>query len=101
MIIGDFTRARGILDDVLEERKRQERLVAVGKFKETCASPHMIDSDRFLVLAEEYAEVTTLVTAKAFDREPPMDYRRKLRDELVQVAAVAVAWIEAIDQETT
>ncbi|MFZ3569456.1 hypothetical protein ACNYS0_21120 [Streptomyces sp. BH034] len=41
------------------------------------------------VLAEEVAE------AKA-EREPS-----RLRAELVQVAAVAVAWIEAIDRRTT
>lgn len=99
MSLGDFIRACEILDEVLDERKRQERLVSLGKFKETCASPTMGDPDRYLVLAEEFAEVTVLVTAAAFDREPPENYRDKLRAELIQVAAVAVAWVEGIDAE--
>ena len=97
MILWVTPQTEGAIASVARERSRQEELVALGKFKETCASPDMVDRDRYLVLAEEFAEVTTLVSGAAFDAEPPEEYDRKLRAELVQVAAVAVAWVEAID----
>ena len=83
------------LDAVAAERERQESLVAAGKFASTCAG-EMSDVDRYLVLAEEVAEVTQLITAAAFDGALRDDFRERLREELVQVAAVAVAWIEGL-----
>lgn len=77
------------LERVGAERDQQERLVLTGKFSRTCADPDAPDAERFAVLGEEQGEV-----AKAWLEHGPTS--RELRDELIQVAAVAVAWAEAI-----
>lgn len=80
------------LQDVGVERYRQESLVG-SKFVSSCATTGadaMHDADRLAVLAEEFGEAA---------REVVECDRAKLRTELVQVAAVAVAWIEALDAE--
>lgn len=70
-----------ILDDVLEERRRQ--------FNKWGQQDH--DEDRWMViLMEEVGEC-----CKAIQEEDPANYR----EELVQVAAVAVAAIEAFDRK--
>jgi hypothetical protein len=96
---------------VVEERKRQEGLKAAGKFSATCADAELSDADCFSVLAEEVGEaadelLALLLTVKlgrvghtvneAIQR--PRD-PRKLHTELVQVAAVAVAWCERLSAE--
>lgn len=86
----DWTPMHAALRDVGLERFRQEGLRVAGKFAHTCAdATAMIDTERFAVLGEEFGEVAREVVEHGDDRE--------LRKELVQVAAVAVAWIEAID----
>jgi NTP pyrophosphatase (non-canonical NTP hydrolase) len=83
-----------IYEDISEERARQERLREEGRFKETCASATMPDLTRLAVLAEEFGEVARAV----LEQEDANDKHGKdLRKELVQVAAVAVAWIEGLD----
>ena len=72
------------LRDVVLERGRQEQLHA----PRTCANPEMSEGDKLAVLVEEVGEV-----AKALLEGPG------LRDELVHVAAVAVAWVESIDSD--
>ncbi len=90
--IGDALRA------VYRERMRQDDLKAAGKFHWTCADSHGVhNSAKLAVLAEEFGEVSRLVVeelieSKRYDRE-------KLHTELVQVAAVAVAWLEALNIE--
>ena len=85
---------RSVLRLVADERLRQELIgvekQARGEAWSTCADPKMAGGDdrRFVVLAEEFGEV-----AKAMlDQEPDAN----LITELVQVAAVSVAWVEAI-----
>ena len=111
-----------VLFDVQVERIRQERLKADGKFKWTCADvlwipksrtkvPRFISQEnRLAVLAEEFGEVSNEVveygiTFDKYDEEgmelPPHRhayYLERIRKELIQVAAVAVAWCEAIDK---
>lgn len=71
----------GVLDDVLFERRKQ-----VSKWGQ---QDH--DEDRWMViLMEEVGEV-----ARAIFDDDPANYR----EELVQVAAVAVAAIEAFDRK--
>lgn len=108
-----------VLVDVRAERERQEaiglRKRAVGIDWRSCADPDMAGGDgmRFLVLAEEFGEVANAVLEAGYEesaRTGPAtttayqvaesDTRTSdahLRDELVQVAAVATAWVEAID----
>ena len=79
-------RRQDVLAEVGRERSRQEQLKAEGKFTYTCADAEMTDGQRLAVLVEEVGEV-----ARA------MNDGKGLREELIQVAAVAVAWVEAID----
>lgn len=80
---------------VSAERDRQDRLKAAGRFTHTCADP-MSNADRLIVLIEEVGEVARAIMP---DEDRPATWRRDLRAELVQVAAVAVAWVEGIDTE--
>lgn len=84
-----------ILSDVVEELKRQDLLKKSGKFAHTCADLEMTHLERLAVLAEEFGEVAHEINEGIGGR--PID-EKKLRTELVQVAAVAVACIEAIDK---
>ena len=53
-----------------------------------CSSPHVEETTKLCVLSEEVGEVSrALLDGNKAD----------LRAELVQVAAVAVAWLEGID----
>lgn len=84
------------LEKIIIERQRQELLRMQGKFSWTCASPTVPNSDKLAVLAEEFGEVAREVT------EALIDVKRynseHLVKELVQVAAVCVAWLEALEQ---
>jgi NTP pyrophosphatase (non-canonical NTP hydrolase) len=81
-----------VLTYVTAERERQERLKASGKFAATCADPMPL-TEKLAVLAEEFGEVARAVCdGLGSGRETD---HGALIDELVQVAAVAVAWLEA------
>lgn len=70
-----------VLDQVYTERRRQD---------EKWGANRPLNTTPFLaILMEEVGEVATDTFAGSLDT---------LRTELIQVAAVAVAWIEAIDQ---
>lgn len=88
---------RVALRQVAKERARQETKCAdpcrEGLDGKTCASPWMLDGDKLAVLMEEVGEVAREVCeARAERREPSPN----LRVELIQVAAVAVAWAEGL-----
>jgi NTP pyrophosphatase (non-canonical NTP hydrolase) len=68
------------------ERMRQERLKAAGKFAATPADD-IPDTDRLPMLVEEVGEVARALCDGT-----------NLREELVQVAAVALAWVEALEK---
>lgn len=76
---------------ILEERERQAvqwgepHWWGVGD----CSSPNVAAPVKVAVLAEELGEVARAL----LDNDPD-----GLRRELIQVAAVAVAWLEAVDQ---
>lgn len=76
---------RTVLGEVAEERTRQD-----GKWGEQ----NHIDFVWAAILGEEVGEVSEAVLEQTFSGAPP----KHVRDELVQVAAVAVAWVEAIDR---
>jgi hypothetical protein len=98
----DILRLDVVLDDVQRERVAQDRRwgqqnhpdgtgrpgsrEAADQARARCKANVPIDDNWRDILDEEVAE--------AFAEVNPA----KLRDELVQVAAVAVAWIEAIDR---
>lgn len=86
------------LVDVKGERQRQEDLRASGKFSATCATARedggMNDFQCLAVLGEEFGEVARAVCESI---EGNIENRADLREELIQVAAVAVAWVERLD----
>lgn len=91
-----------VIADLVSELERQVKLKKEGKFHWTCADTYycgepIFDSEKLAVLAEEFGEVAQLIAEAVIskDRRNP----RELKKELIQVAAVAVAWCEAIDRE--
>jgi hypothetical protein len=92
-------RVLGALIGIVAERTRQE---LIGEQKRSngiawrsCADPDMGGGDmtRVAVLAEEFGEVANAALETAYGA----DTDAHLRKELIEVAAVCVAWIEAID----
>lgn len=86
-----------VLSLVVDERERQDRLKDQGRFKYTCSDPEMTHPERLAVLVEEVGEAGHEVN-EAIGGHRPLDLQ-KLRKELVEVAAVTVAWIEAVERE--
>jgi NTP pyrophosphatase (non-canonical NTP hydrolase) len=83
---------------ILNERAEQERLKAEGRFKYTCADLEMSNSEKAVVLVEEVGEVCRAVLESnglVHDGRKVGNYAQ-LQKELIQVAAVAVAWLEAL-----
>jgi len=84
------------VEEVYGERVRQRALFLMGGIHFDCASPKVNNRRKYRVLFEEAGEV-----AKALDLVERQDTpwnRHQLRAELVQVAAVAVAWLESLTQ---
>jgi NTP pyrophosphatase (non-canonical NTP hydrolase) len=79
-----------VVEKVAAERKRQNELKAQGKFTYTAAD-EVSSVLKLPILLEEVGEV-----AKALNEG---DDLASLQAELVQVAAVAVAWAESLEQE--
>lgn len=73
---------------IRDERARQHRLKVAGKFKHLLTDEGMGDFGRLKVLGEEFGEV-----CRALQDEPD-----NLRNELVDLAAVATAWIQWLDR---
>jgi len=92
-----------IISDIILERGRQDRLKDAGRFRYTLAdkNPGLTDAERFLALTEEIGEVARCVLEDedlTFDKEPRIlfEFQSELHRELTQVAALAVAWMEAL-----
>ena len=86
--------ARFIYEEIDTERLRQERLKSEGRFDFTCANipSHAL---ALSVLVEEVGEAArALMGQEGFVRDGG-----DLRKELIQIAAVTVAWIEKVDAE--
>jgi hypothetical protein len=89
-----------VLTRIGDERVSQDAMKAAGRFQFTCADDGMTDFERFCVLGEEVGEVAREVLTQperrlADDTEGSLYGMRK---ELIQVAAVAAAWVEALDR---
>lgn len=85
----DLLNRTKVLEDILIERERQETLCCDGALPWTCATPKVPAMRKLPVLMEEVGEVATELLADEPDRE-------RLYNELIQVAAVAVAWAESL-----
>mgnify|MGYP001616241009 CR=1 FL=1 len=68
-----------VLEEVREERKRQDEL---------WGEQNHGDGMWLAILVEEVGEVANDINERS----------KKLREELIQVAAVACCWVEAIDR---
>jgi hypothetical protein len=75
-----------IYEAIDAERFRQETLKLEGKFKYTCAYK-LVPECKLAILAEEFGEVARAVCEND---------NANLCEELVQVAAVCVAWLESL-----
>ena len=91
------SRTAFVIERVVKERRRQDELKAAGRFRFTCADYGMLDADKLCVLTEEVGEVAREVLSLATLVTDGAGKREALRQELVQVAAIAVAWIEALE----
>ena len=78
----EVNRTLTVLADVKAERERQHQLFGDQSDK--------VNGVWLGILVEEVGEV-----AKALNEDDPVEH---LREELVQVAAVATAWVEKIDR---
>lgn len=79
-----------ILTEVRKERHRQDELKASGKFAYTCQDPQLTSHEKFVILGEEVGEVARGIC----DGDVA-----NVREELIQVAAICVAWVQCIDAE--
>lgn len=86
------TQTGTVLNDIYRERMRQESLVG-KKFEWTAASPTVGGDAKLRILVEEVGEVARAI----HEAEPTED----LYEELIQVAAIATAWGEALKDELT
>ena len=87
-----------VLQLIATERARQDRLFADQDLPFTCASPGIFLGTKMLVLAEEFGEVAR-ACQDLYHGECEAKHkasRDHLREELVQLAAVAAAWAESL-----
>lgn len=78
---------------IQQERERQKELLAAGKIIDDVASPATTGLARFRVLLEEVGEV-----AHAIDQVKHHGLAAgNIGTELIQVAAVCVAWLESLE----
>jgi len=89
-----------VLSAITDERVRQEQLRMYDKFAWTCLDKNISNSEKLAVLAEEFGKVSREVVeqliarSKYSDKEVSNVFDEKIQKELVQVAAVCVAWLE-------
>ena len=91
-----------VFERIAQERSRQRELFLKGKHLFSCDSP-VADANRKLrVLVEEVGEVAEALDALEFQHVSRREKRLRahLQDELVQVAAVAVAWLESLEAQS-
>lgn len=114
-----YSKTDEVLDLVHNERQRQEALREAGRFKSTCSDPAMSGYEKCAVLTEEVGEVSehagdeidrrlvavlALLMGRVAHSTKSTEGRtinrprtaEDLKKELIQVAAVAVAWAESL-----
>jgi len=80
----------------MAERERQDEQVAAGRLPFNCSARQIADVNKLPVLMEEVGEVATEVYEFSVGRRVD---KYELRKELLQTAAVCVAWLEALWDE--
>lgn len=82
-----------VLDLIRRERTRQDTLKAEGRFRYTLADkPGLDDGEKLACLAEELGEIGRALLG----RRMLVSDGGNIRKELLHLAALAVAWIEAL-----
>jgi len=77
--------------EFVAERIRQDKLKLEGRFDSTLADPEMTDAYRCMVLTEELGEIARAIQDEDEDN---------LREEIIQLGACCLAWLEGIDRDT-
>jgi NTP pyrophosphatase (non-canonical NTP hydrolase) len=101
---------RQVVDRVWLERLRQKQLLREGKIIFDCASSIVSNDRKLRVLTEELGEVAKAIDVAEFAASVPLAERKKfaarilaakgnLRAELTQIAAVAIAWLESLEDD--
>jgi NTP pyrophosphatase (non-canonical NTP hydrolase) len=88
-----------VLGDITVERDRQEKLCKAGKFPWTCANVQHNAFEKLPILGEEVGEVSRVMSEYLIGNLTGDERNSELYKELIQVAAVAAAWCEALIQE--
>lgn len=84
-----------IFTAIVLERDKQNAYKKAGKFMFTCADPEIGHMTACAVLMEEVGEAARAAMATlGLSKEPPE--QADLKKELIQVAAVTVAWLEQL-----
>ena len=92
-------KAGEVFNLIHSERERQNELLRTGKILFNCASPVVDAKRKFRVLFEEGGEVAEAVDMHENSKGGKNAAIAHLIDELVQTAAVSVAWLESLDKE--
>lgn len=97
-----------VVEAIYKERQRQEELRRSGKFLWTCAAPEISYAKKLSVLAEEFGELSREVVEHGITEDKyrqealvmpdhrEQHFRKAMREELIQIAAVAAAWAESL-----
>jgi hypothetical protein len=84
---------------IAAERRRQDELVRAGKLPFNCSDPLIPGSLKTEVLGEEFGEVCKAsYELRTWSGGPKDALKLALRTELIQLAAVAVAWLESLPE---
>jgi NTP pyrophosphatase (non-canonical NTP hydrolase) len=94
----DVNAMNDIFTDIRRERKRQQHLKDVGKFKFAFSDTNGYSSaEKAVILLEEVGEIAEHIATEVEGRDPIN--KREMKKELIQVAALAVAWCESLTRE--
>jgi len=109
-VVSAYALDKSILEKIWLERLRQKQLLREGKIFFACDSPVVSHDRKLRVLTEELGEVAGAIDQieilnplrqpRAEMSEPSARAKNNLRDELAQIAAVAIAWLESLQKET-
>ncbi len=93
-----YDETNAVLKEVRAERYRQDALKRQGKFPFTCADGELSDIEKLAILMEEVGEAATAcMHLRGYGTST--DKPQNLRKELIQVAAVCVAWLEFLNHQ--
>lgn len=82
--------------EILTERERQDVLKAEGRFKYTLADDGLDDMEKVYTILEEITEAGKNVMAQRGNVTDGETDHAALRKEIVQVAALSLAWLEVL-----